>query len=116
MKDHPVVHFEIGCHGGEKTREFFAQLFGGEISGHDAGMIINTGGDGAIGGHIVELAPEWGTYVTIYIEVEDLDVYLKKASELGGKTLVPPVKLPGQGSFAWLAAPEGNIIGIWKSE
>ena len=33
-----------------------------------------------------------------------------------GKTLVPPVTLPGQGSFAWLAAPEGNIIGIWKPE
>ena len=53
---------------------------------------------------------------TIYVEVEDLEVYLKKAGELGGKTLVPPVTLPGQGSFAWLAAPEGNIIGIWKPE
>ena len=46
MKDHPVVYFEIGCHGGEKTREFFAQLFDWEISGPDAGMIINTGGAG----------------------------------------------------------------------
>ena len=116
MKDHPVVHFEIGCHGGEKTRESFSQLFSWEISGHDAGMIINTGGAGGLSGHIVELAPEWGTYVTIYVEVEDLEVYLEKAGELGGKTLVPPVTLPGQGSFAWLAAPEGNIIGIWKSE
>jgi hypothetical protein len=24
--------------------------------------------------------------------------------------------LPGQGNFAWLAAPEGNIIGTWKPE
>ena len=54
--------------------------------------------------------------MTVYVEVEDLEVYLKKAGELGGKTLVPPVTLPGQGSFAWLAAPEGNIIGIWKPE
>lgn len=60
MKPHPVVHFEIGCREGESTREFFSQLFGWEISGHDAGMIINTGGSGAIGGHTVELAPEWG--------------------------------------------------------
>ena len=44
----------------------------------------------------------------------DLEAYLQKANELGGKTLVPPVEVPGQGSFAWLAAPEGNIIGIWK--
>ena len=116
MKDHPVVHFEIGCREGDKTREFFTQLFGWEVSGPDTGMMINTGDAGGIGGHIVELAPEWGNYVTIYVQVEDLEVYLQKASELGGKTLVPPVTLPGQGSFAWLAAPEGNITGIWKPE
>ncbi len=56
------------------------------------------------GGHIVDLAPEWGTYVTVSVQVEDLQVYLKKAGELGGKTLVPPVTLPGQCSFARLAA------------
>ena len=60
MKNHPVVHFEIGCHGGENTREFFAQLFGWEISGHDAGMIINTGGAGDIGGHILNSLPNGG--------------------------------------------------------
>lgn len=116
MKNHPVVHFEIGCSGGEETRAFFARLFGWEISSRDAGMVINTGGAGDISGHIVELAREWGPYVTVYVEVEDLEAYLKKAGELGGKTLVPPVTLAGQGSFAWLAAPEGNIIGIWKPE
>ena len=116
MNKHPVVHFEIGCHQAENTKNFFAQLFDWEISGRDAGMMINTGGAEDITGHIVELAPEWGTYMTIYVEVEDLDVYLKKASELGGKALVEPVTLPGQGSFAWLADPEGNIIGIWKPE
>ena len=116
MTNHPVVHFEIGCRDGAKTREFFAKLFGWDISGADAGMMIHTRGAGNIGGHIAELAPEWGAYVTVYVEVEDLEVYLRKAVELGGKTLVPPVTLPGQGSFAWLAAPEGNIIGIWKPE
>ncbi len=116
MKDHPIVHFEIGSHDGEKTSEFFAELFGWKIAGDDAGRIINTGGEGGIGGHISGLASEWGTYVTVYIEVEDLDVYLKKAAELGGKTLVPPVPIPGQGSFAWLGSPEGHIVGIWKPE
>lgn len=116
MKAHPVVHFEIGCRDGEGTRDFFSRLFGWEISGPDAGMIIDTGDAGGIGGHIAELAPEWGTYVTVYVEVEDLEAYLRKAGELGGKTLVQPVTLPGRGSFAWLAAPEGHIIGIWKPE
>jgi predicted enzyme related to lactoylglutathione lyase len=33
---------------------------------------------------------------------------------LGGKTLVPPVEVPGRGSFAWFADPDGSIIGLWK--
>ncbi len=115
-KAHPVVHFEIGCSQGKETRTFFAELFGWEISAPDAGMIIKRDGSRGIGGHIVELAPEWGNYVTVYVEVENLDVYLKKAGDLGGKTLVHPVAIPGQGSFAWLAAPEGNIVGIWQPE
>ena len=116
MPHHPVVHFEIGCRNGGKTRDFFAQLFDWEISGPDAGLVITPGAAGGIGGHIVELASEWGTYVTVYVEVEDLDEYLRKATDLGGKTLVPPVTLPGQGSFAWLGDPEGHIIGLWKPE
>jgi predicted enzyme related to lactoylglutathione lyase len=51
--------------------------------------------------------------VTVYVEVDDLPAYLAKAEALGGKTLVPPVELP-IGSFAWMADPDGNIIGLWK--
>jgi uncharacterized protein len=114
MNKNPVVHFEIGCHNGSSTREFFSRLFNWEISAPEAGLTIDTGSAADLSGHIVELAPEWGTYVTVYIEVEQLEKYLTKAAKLGGKTLVPPVKIPGRGRFAWLAAPEGNIIGIWE--
>ncbi len=114
MASHPIVHFEIGCHDGARTREFFAKLFDWEIADAEGGLLINTGGNGSIGGHIVELAPEWGNYVTVYVQVADLGARLSKATDLGGKILVEPVTLPGQGSFAWLAAPEGNIIGLWK--
>ena len=113
-KKHPAVFFEIGCYSGEKTRAFFAELFNWEIADPNPSFQINTGE--GIGGHIVELAPEWGNYVTVYIEVEDVERYLNKANELGGKTLIKPVTIPGQGTFAWLASPEGNIIGIWRPE
>lgn len=114
MKAHPVVFFEIGCNDGEKTRDFFSNLFGWEIADPNPALQINTGS--GIPGHIIELAPEWGNYVTVYIEVDDLEAYLSKAADLGGKTLVPPRALPGQGRFAWMAAPEGNIIGLWQPE
>ena len=113
MSPRPVIHFEIGCKDGDATRHFFKELFDWEIAGRDEGMEIPAG-PGGISGHIVELAPEWGHYVTVYIEVDDLELYLQKATDLGGKTLVPPVDVPGKGAFAWLASPEGNVVGIWK--
>ena len=114
MTKHPVVHFEIGCFSGDETRTFLSDLFGWNISDRASGYTIETGTAVDLSGHIVELAPEWGTYITLYVEVENLESYLDKAEILGGKTLVKPVELPGRGRFAWLALPEGNIIGLWQ--
>jgi predicted enzyme related to lactoylglutathione lyase len=114
MPGNPIVHVEIGCRDGGKTREFFSRLFDWEISGPEGGFMIDAGGPGGVTGHIAELAEEWGSYQIFYVQVEDLEASLAKAEELGGKTLVPPVELPGRGSFAWLASPEGNVVGLWK--
>ena len=110
---HPVIHFEIGCRDSAKTSDFYAKLFDWQMNPVGPATMINTGS--GIGGHISALGHEPNHYVTVYVEVDDLRGYLDKAGTLGGKTLVPPVKLPGdQGSFAWLADPDGNIIGLWN--
>jgi predicted enzyme related to lactoylglutathione lyase len=49
-----------------------------------------------------------------YFEVEDVQAYLDKAVTLGGKALVPPVKIP-TGTFAWFSDLDGNTIGLLKS-
>ena len=41
------------------------------------------------------------------VEVDDVQACLGNAASLGGKTLVPPVKIP-TGTFAWFSDPEGN--------
>jgi predicted enzyme related to lactoylglutathione lyase len=106
----PVVHFEIGCRDTAKTQAFYSQLFDWDITkaGHAAN--INTGAAG-INGHITALGHEPHNYVTVYVQVDDLQAYLDKATALGGKTLVKPVPIP-TGKFAWLADPDGNIVGL----
>jgi len=54
-------------------------------------------------------------YVTIYVEVDDLAAALKKAEELGGKTLMPPMDVPGGPQIAKFADPEGHMIGLVKA-
>src|SRR5262244_1619411 len=106
----PVVHFEIGCRDRARTEEFFATLFGWDIQQAGPASLIDTGG-GGINGHITALGHEPHRYVTVYVQVDDLQAYLEKATALGGKTLVKPVPIP-TGKFAWLADPDGNIVGL----
>jgi hypothetical protein len=109
---HPVVHFEIGCRDRAKTAKFFTDLFGWGIDDGPAGAITTDASKG-ISGHITSLGHEPQHYTTFYVEVEDVQTYLDKAVALGGKILVPPIKIP-TGTFAWLADIDGNMIGLIK--
>ena len=109
----PVVHFEIGCRDITKTADFFSRLFGWHTQNVGPAAMIHTGSDGGIQGHISSLGHEPHNYTTFYVQVDDVQAYLDKAAGLGGKTLLPPVDIP-TGTFAWLADPEGNTIGLWK--
>ena len=110
----PVVHFEIGCKDLAKTQGFYTQLFDWKAEAYGPAAMIATGSSAGIQGHINSLGHEPHNYVTVYIQVDDIPSYLDKAGRLGGKTLVPATEVPGMGHFAWLADPEGNIIGLWR--
>ncbi|HKE56352.1 MAG TPA: VOC family protein [Pyrinomonadaceae bacterium] len=105
--NNPVVHFEIGCRDLAKTKAFYGKLFEWDIA--QTG-VINTGGEG-IGGHITSLGHEPNNYVTVYVQVEDIQASLQKAVDLGGKVLVPAIPIP-TGKFAWIADPEGNMVAL----
>ena len=47
------------------------------------------------------------------VRVLDLDAMLAKAEELGGKVVVPKTQM-GTGAFAFVAAPDGNLIGLQR--
>lgn len=54
--------------------------------------------------------PAWLTYVF----VKSLDATLEKASSLGGKTIVPPIPVPGMGRAAVIADDQGAVIGLFE--
>jgi predicted enzyme related to lactoylglutathione lyase len=112
----PVVHFEIGFRNAAKAADFYSKLFDWKFQpmGPTPAQMVATGSATGIQGHINQLGHEPHNYVTVYVQVEDLAASLKKAEALGGKTLVPPTDVPGMGKFAWLADPEGTIVGLWK--
>ena len=112
----PVVHWEIGAKAGKEQRAFYTSLFGWEIKidqNLDYGM-VESGGDGGIGGGIMQVQPDVPSYLSFYVAVDDLQQYLDKAASLGGKTGVGPTPIPGGGAFAMFADPEGNVVGLLK--
>jgi len=93
------------------------KLFGWNITPMGPAAMIDTGqipGVPSIAGHISSLGHEPHNYVTVYVQVDDINAYIAKAVELGGKKLVDPVKIP-MGTFAWIADIDGSVIGLWQT-
>ena len=110
----PVVHFEIGCRDRGRTGDFYAKLFGWQITAAGPASNIQTGNPRDISGHITSLGHEPEHYTMFYVDVEDVQAALDKAAELGGKTIIGPIAIP-TGTFAWFGDPDGNTIGLLKA-
>jgi predicted enzyme related to lactoylglutathione lyase len=106
-----VVHFEILGKDGKKSQEFYSQLFGWNIDANNPmeyGMV--PGEAGGIGGGVAAAMEK--PMVTVYVEVPNLEAALQKAEALGGKTVMPPMDVPGGPKLAQFADPDGNLIGL----
>jgi predicted enzyme related to lactoylglutathione lyase len=55
-------------------------------------------------------------YVTFYVAVDDLGATLARVGDLGGTPLVPPTPIPGIGWFAMFQDPDGNVIGLLRTD
>lgn len=111
----PVMHFEIGGRDSAKSAQFYGDLFGWKTQSFSGVEMIDTQGEGGIQGHFNALGHEPHNYVLVYVHVDEIESYLKKAESLGGTTLIPATEVPGAGHFAWFRDPDGNTIGLWKS-
>lgn len=56
--------------------------------------------------------PHW----MIYVAVKDADAAARKARELGGKELVAPQEVPGQGRMAVLQDPTMVVFSVWQAK
>ena len=111
-----VSWFEVSGKDGAKLQQFYGDLFGWKIDANNPmnyGMVQN--GDGGIGGGIAE-SQDGRTQVTFYVSVDDLQPYLDKAEKLGGRTVVGVTEIPNMVTFAQIADPEGNVIGVVKNQ
>ncbi|MGH2669830.1 MAG: VOC family protein [bacterium] len=111
-----VTWFEVTGKDGKKLQDFYSKLFEWKIDANNPmsyGM-VDAKERGIAGG--IGAAPDGSTNVTFYVEVDDLQAALDKAEKLGGKTVNPPMDVPGGPTLAHFADPEGNLIGIMEPQ
>lgn len=114
----PIIHFEIMGPDGEKLRKFYEDAFGWTIQvmpgdGMDYGMLDGTEGPGIGGG--IGTDPSGQARVSVYVEVDDPDAYLKKVESAGGEVIMPTSDVPGGPTIAMFKDPQGNITGLVKA-
>jgi hypothetical protein len=111
-----VAHFEIIGKDAKRLQDFYSKLFDWKI---DADNPMNYGmvqpDDAGVGGGIGADPAAGAGYVTFYVEVQDLAAALKQAESLGGKTMMPPMDVPGGPQIAKFVDPEGHMIGLVKA-
>lgn len=107
----PLCHFEIGCRDQEKAVNFYTRLFDWKHEQKGDQAMLRTGAD--VGGHVEGKKP--ANYVVFYVMVDDVPASVRKSIELGGKQVLAPTGIPG-GDYAWIADPEGNVIGLYQNK
>jgi len=70
---------------------------------------------GGLGGGLMRAHDPMPPYVTIYVQVEDLEEKLRSIEGLGGNVLVAPTAISKTASFALFRDPEGNVVGLLRA-
>jgi len=113
----PVVHFEINATDRKELKDFYQCLFGWEVKDKNPlgyGLVDTKSDDKGISGGIFENKNAPG--VLMYIEVDDPEQYLDQIEEMGGEVIVPATNIPGMLTFAIFEDPQGNKLGLIKTD
>jgi predicted enzyme related to lactoylglutathione lyase len=114
----PVGWFEIVGKDGKKLRSFYSDVFGWNIAGADGAMdygLVEAAVKG-IGGGIGTAQDGSAGHVTVYVDVDDIDSYLRKIEKAGGSTVMAATEIKEYNmAFALFTDPEGHLVGLTKN-
>jgi predicted enzyme related to lactoylglutathione lyase len=107
-----VCHVEWGTPDAEGLQRFLSGLFGWEFQPLLPGYLIYLPSEGGASMGILKSDQmRAGGSPSASVRVPNLDAALEQAQRLGGKVVVPSTPM-GTGAFAFIAAPDGNLVGL----
>ena len=107
-----ICHVEWGTPNPAVLETFLTQLFGWKFQAFMPTYLMHLPDDGSASVGINQSDQmQSGGSPSASVRVTDLDAVLAKAQELGGSIAVPKTQI-GAGAFAFIAAPDGSLIGL----
>jgi predicted enzyme related to lactoylglutathione lyase len=112
----PVMQWQIVAKEPEKLTRFYAGLFGWKVDTHNAlgYRAVDTGSDRGINGGVWPAPPQGHSLVLLFVEVDDIDEYITKATALGASVIVPKSELPDGDALAVMLDPAGLSFGLYR--
>ena len=116
-----VIHFEIDAHEPERAVQFYNDVFGWQIHTWDGPMdywLIQTGPDEepGINGGLSKKESGAPLATVNVISVPNVDTFVDKITQNGGKIVAPKMAIPGVGYLAYFQDTEGNTFGILQPD
>ncbi|MHA2249991.1 MAG: VOC family protein [Candidatus Kariarchaeaceae archaeon] len=114
-----VNHFEIPGKKGKITRKFYKETFGWEFSQFKdtdywnirTGDPNTPGIDGGLAG-----SSSMNQKVIVTIDVENIDITIKKIETNGGRKIRDKIALVGIGWLTYFQDPEGTIFAAFQED
>src|ERR1700684_476616 len=112
----PVLQFQILSKTPDDTARFYSSLFDWKVDdGNPMGYRqISTGSKEGIQGGIWPAPPQAPNFVQLFVGVDDVKSFVKKAEGLGARVLIPPTTLPEGDEMAVLHDPAGMPFAVWR--
>ena len=110
----PVVHWQILSPEPEKSVSFYTKLFSWKLSqANSLGYReLDTGSSRATNGGVWPAPEGERPFIQLFIEVADVDEYVRKAEALGATVVIPKSVLPDGDTMAVLQDPTGLSFGL----
>jgi uncharacterized protein len=116
MKEGQWCHIEVPTSDPKKAQRFYGEVFGWKFTEMPqmAYTLYDTG-DNGIGGGFWTPTEGMPKQIVNYILVNEIEPTIESIKRNGGKQVKEKTEVPGAGWFALASDPDGNVIGLGKS-
>jgi len=114
MAKHAICHVEWDSTDFERTKRFYGGLFEWNFQPWGDEYLLFSVPGGIGGGFCKKPQVTPNPMPRIYVQVDAIEPYLQRASELGGGIAEPKTEIPQVGWWAFLTDPDGNMVGLFQ--